>query len=266
MKATNIKWVTDGEEVSLPTEIKIPFPMTFEDMDEDKISDYLSERTGFLHKGFDLVQEYLLGADEEELKEIAEHLSMNGYHSTINDNILLALEHEYHEIETILEDRDILWITRGPICQLDITKEDVRCCDELLVEDDHINATYELWFDVDQYFGWQTADIDGVWYNFYTDWHPDGRITASYTVEGDALYFHEEWELNEEEVEFFRNKMETFCKETDEKSLSELWDKYKSDEDPNYGQCTTCRHYSKCNICSDCHEGSSYEYFVGGGK
>ena len=26
--------------------------------------------------------------------------------------------------------------------QIDITKEDVRCCDELMIEDDHINATY----------------------------------------------------------------------------------------------------------------------------
>lgn len=60
MKATNIEWdVTDGteemtqEEInevleSLPTEIEIP-----EDMeDEDDISDYISNQTGFCHKGF----------------------------------------------------------------------------------------------------------------------------------------------------------------------------------------------------------------------
>lgn len=65
MKAINIKWdVTDGaedmtqEEIneileSLPTEIDIPEGMT----DEDEISDYLSDETGFCHLGFELIQE-----------------------------------------------------------------------------------------------------------------------------------------------------------------------------------------------------------------
>ncbi len=48
MKATNIKWDTDGENVTLPTEIEIPDGMT----DEDEISDYLSDQTGFCHMGF----------------------------------------------------------------------------------------------------------------------------------------------------------------------------------------------------------------------
>lgn len=261
MKATNIKWVTDGQDISLPTAINIPFPMTFENMDEDKVSDYLSDTTGFLHEGFDIVQEYLLGADGTELTELVEHLSQNGYRSTIEDNILLALEHEYHEIETILEDRDIFYVTRGPIRQLDITKAEVRWIDELMIEDNTINATYELWFNWDQYFGWQTDGLDGVWINFYTDWHPNGTITASYSVDGD-IYFHEEWELTAEEVAFFRDKMENCCQKLYKQSLLEFW----KEQDPDYGHCNTCRHYSKCNICSDCHEGSSYEYYVGGGN
>lgn len=65
MKAINIEWdVTDGaedmtqEEIneileSLPTEIDIPEGMT----DEDEISDYLSDETGFCHLGFELIQE-----------------------------------------------------------------------------------------------------------------------------------------------------------------------------------------------------------------
>lgn len=51
MKATNIKWDTDeNEEVfeSLPTEIEIPDGMT----DEEEISDYISEKTGFYHTGY----------------------------------------------------------------------------------------------------------------------------------------------------------------------------------------------------------------------
>lgn len=48
MKATNIIWDTDGEDISLPSEIEIPEGMT----DEDEISDFLSDTTGFCHEGF----------------------------------------------------------------------------------------------------------------------------------------------------------------------------------------------------------------------
>ena len=50
MKAINIIWDTDGEDISLPTEIDIPEEME----DEDELENYLSEVTGFCHKGFDL--------------------------------------------------------------------------------------------------------------------------------------------------------------------------------------------------------------------
>lgn len=53
MKATNIKWDTDGSKAllkQLPSEIEIPEGMT----DEDEISDYLSDKTGFCHDGFAL--------------------------------------------------------------------------------------------------------------------------------------------------------------------------------------------------------------------
>ena len=52
MKATNILWDIDYEKdlENLPTEIEIPNGMT----DEDEISDYISEVTGFCHSGFEL--------------------------------------------------------------------------------------------------------------------------------------------------------------------------------------------------------------------
>lgn len=52
LRAINILWDTDGEPVDLPNEIDIPENMT----DEDEISDYLSDETGFCHKGFDLIE------------------------------------------------------------------------------------------------------------------------------------------------------------------------------------------------------------------
>ena len=52
MKAINILWDTDGEEVNLPNEIEIPDWVDKED--DDEISDYLSDVTGFCHFGFEL--------------------------------------------------------------------------------------------------------------------------------------------------------------------------------------------------------------------
>ena len=52
MKATDIKWDIDYDDNGpLPTEIEIPEGMT----NEDEISDYLSDVTGFCHEGYVLV-------------------------------------------------------------------------------------------------------------------------------------------------------------------------------------------------------------------
>ncbi len=49
MKAIDIIWDLDREnDGSLPSEITIPDNIK----DEDEISDYLSDMTGFCHKGF----------------------------------------------------------------------------------------------------------------------------------------------------------------------------------------------------------------------
>lgn len=55
MKAINIQWDVDDEKdlEFLPTEIEIPDDINVED--DDEISDYLSDVTGFCHKGFILV-------------------------------------------------------------------------------------------------------------------------------------------------------------------------------------------------------------------
>lgn len=49
LKATNILWDTDyDDDGELPTEIDIPEGMT----NEDEISYYLSEVTGYCHQGY----------------------------------------------------------------------------------------------------------------------------------------------------------------------------------------------------------------------
>ena len=63
---------------------------------------------------------------------------------------------------------------------LDITEQTINCVGDLEVDLDKgfIEAAYELWFDVDRYFGTDTRDKDDTWINFYTRWHPDRTITA----------------------------------------------------------------------------------------
>ena len=53
LKATNIQWVIDepADGLDLPSEVEIPEEFSH---DEEQISDYLSDLTGFLHEGFSL--------------------------------------------------------------------------------------------------------------------------------------------------------------------------------------------------------------------
>lgn len=56
-KATNIKWETDGYDVNLPNEIEIPKEfINFDGVDEDAVSDWLSDTTGWLHDGFTIIE------------------------------------------------------------------------------------------------------------------------------------------------------------------------------------------------------------------
>lgn len=61
MKATKIKWDIDyGDNVDLPTEIEIPEDVVNEATDEDGIddeviSDYITDLTGYCHQGFEIV-------------------------------------------------------------------------------------------------------------------------------------------------------------------------------------------------------------------
>ena len=69
MRAVNIKWdVTDGAEdmtkedmdeilLTLPTEVEIPNYLITDDEDDllDEVSDWLSDKYGFCHDGFELV-------------------------------------------------------------------------------------------------------------------------------------------------------------------------------------------------------------------
>ena len=49
MIVSDIKWVTDGEVVELPTEVEVN-----DDLSDDEIADYLSDTYGWLVDGFSL--------------------------------------------------------------------------------------------------------------------------------------------------------------------------------------------------------------------
>lgn len=57
-KVINVKWETDGYEVDLPSEFEIPKEFIDEyGIDEDAVSDWLSDKTGWLHDGFEIVED-----------------------------------------------------------------------------------------------------------------------------------------------------------------------------------------------------------------
>ena len=58
-KAINIKCETDGYDVNLPSEVNIPerFIDKKDGVDEDSVSDWLSDMSGWLHNGFEIVNE-----------------------------------------------------------------------------------------------------------------------------------------------------------------------------------------------------------------
>lgn len=94
--------------------------------------------------------------------------------------------------------------------EIDITKEPINCIDELIIDEEKrsIEATYELWMDVDKYFGTKTRTDSSIWVNFYTFWHLDNpaEITAQMVLNGDNSCEEKEWELAKEEKKgiFFR--------------------------------------------------------------
>lgn len=65
MKVSNIKWVTDGEVVELPTEVEVN-----DDLSDDEIADYLSDTYGWLVEGFALPMD-----DDDDVDEFGMYVN-----------------------------------------------------------------------------------------------------------------------------------------------------------------------------------------------
>lgn len=93
-KAFNIKWDTDGDKEllkSLPSEIEIPDDLE----DEEEISDYISDVTGYCHFGFEL--------NFEDGREIKKELSIKEIERRLNDGLNRTKEEREHCIKWLYE-------------------------------------------------------------------------------------------------------------------------------------------------------------------
>lgn len=107
--------------------------------------------------------------------------------------------------------------------KINLTKYDIECCDDIYVEpSEFANFTYELWFDVDEYFGTNIKDDEDKWINFYTSYKADGSIVAEYFIDSNKGSEHFIWELTEDEKVLFKNMMEEYCEELYDCTLDEL--------------------------------------------
>lgn len=94
MRAYNILWVVDEEDVELPSEIKIPKGMT----DEEEISDYISDVTGFCHEGFEL--------DDSEVESSYFYETSDGFFTYYVNSVTGEKKFELEEGDILVE-RDV---------------------------------------------------------------------------------------------------------------------------------------------------------------
>lgn len=112
--------------------------------------------------------------------------------------------------------------------EIDITKQDIRCCDDFYMDDDEtVNIPYELWFDANKYFGTNIID-ENTWINFYTFYHKDGSITAAYEVSTEYDTESFDWELTEVEQNFFRDMMDKYCEDICGCTIKELVEDFET--------------------------------------
>lgn len=104
MKVINIKWDTDGDKEvlkSLPTEVEIPEEMT-NPIDEDEISDWLSDQYGFCHYGFEIE-----GEDEEKFFDCSITITDAGEEETKDIHFLIEANSFTDAVAKVMKDLDI---------------------------------------------------------------------------------------------------------------------------------------------------------------
>lgn len=110
--------------------------------------------------------------------------------------------------------------------QISIIGEDIRPIDPEFDNDNQLSFAWELWFDVDAYFGTEIEDSDN-WVNLYTFYHRDtDKITAEIVIDKPENSEYREWKLTAEEERFIRDKLDKFCQKDDGLNLKDYFDKF----------------------------------------
>lgn len=105
-----------------------------------------------------------------------------------------------------------------------LTEDTVNCIDELMVEENHVNAVYEIWIPADEYFGIDLDEWGDTTVDFYTNWYPkDNHLEAYYILRNDAVEKKVEWTLNAYEESLLLWKMEKHCQEMYQKTLLSIF-------------------------------------------
>ena len=118
----------------------------------------------------------------------------------------------------------------------------VNCIDNLLVEKDHVRASYEILIPADEYF---CIDFDkygdDATVDFYTDWYPkDNRIEAYYIVRDKNMEKKVMWGLNAYETALLIWKMQKYSQELYQKDLKNVF--VNGTEQKEYQHILICIH------------------------
>jgi hypothetical protein len=107
------------------------------------------------------------------------------------------------------------WLERRKIMavrEFSLTTCDLNCCDEVIIDDRQLVFEWELWFDVDKYFGTHIKENDNAWINFYTYYDIETKeVTAKYAID-DLPYSYEsyDWHLTDKEKEYLECIMKQY--------------------------------------------------------
>lgn len=167
---------------------------------------------------------YILRNDEVEKKVTWE---LNPYEEAL---LLWKMEKHcqemYHKTLFSIFCEDVL-STKNPLnVREQLLEEDlVNCIDGLLVEMDHVRASYEILIPADEYFGIDFDKYsDNAVVDVYTDWYPkDNQIEAYYIIRDKNMEKKVTWGLNAYEVALLTWKMQKHCQELYQKDLKNIF-------------------------------------------
>lgn len=88
---------------------------------------------------------------------------------------------------------------------------EINCSGEIISLDDAIGIEFgwELWFDVQKFFGVVTGENE--WVNMYTKLMRNGDVKVDVFVDTDFGDMKIDWEPDDDELCFLREKMEDYC-------------------------------------------------------